>query len=627
LKQDKNEKRQVEFGHDSNERVKRLKRSLNRVRWYGTLVQLFWTTGPITALGLMGGYYIGYGILPPANMILYFVSFSVLSGLIGLFFKIGYDSTQGHVEEQDEKTLLKVIDVLGDLMLEVGDLQVQSYEGAARKREAALQLLRRIDLTSYGVSIAFTHLTGHQAAGDIMAELHVYRRSGLHVRAREVYQEHKEEIEGYIRELGKQSPQASKLMKDRFTGSTSGTFRQGVEREKNFLQRVMSASEKNNPLLITLRDVEEMIALTFELLCEREIPVLVFSYSGRWKYAKLLDKLEEKRSKYSITQARAGNRIWAVAAFLRESGLIEKSELPKGLSMQELTYRVVEVIDKLNYELQQQLSIMDGSADRTTISSYYRVLKVAVELYEMAYKSNSKIGKHHNELIEAREEWDHLMSQPSFESRSRLLRLEPGKKRGLRIKEDIVSLSEEQRKELSRHLLWYLERENLATDGSKLAGALHDISVDYEHRTEMARHLALELAVALEPHTKLARPEIQRNVNATRVSYLGELTPDLSGLQKQEIGKRAAQMALPALDESAERLAEALVRVYHLRLDPAAVDFLHQTYGARKEMLEGLMQESMEEKQQYPSSLLAERPPVVPKPKPGWLRSLRSMKK
>ena len=627
MKQDKQEKRRVKFGHDANERVKRLKRSLNKVRWYGTLVQLFWTTGPVTAIGLAGGYYIGYGILPPANMMLYFVSFSILSGLIGLFFKIGYDSTRGHVEEQDEKGLLKVIDVLGDLLLEVGDLQVQSYEGEARKREAALQLLRRIDLTSYGIFVTFSHLTGHKAAGDIMAELHAYRRSGLHVRAREIYQQHKQEIEGYIKELNEHSPQAAGVMDDRFKGATSGSFRQGVVREERFLQRVISASEQDNPLLMTLRDVEEMIALTFELLCEREIPVLVFSYSGRWKYAHLLDKLEKKRGEYSVVQARAGNRIWAIAAFLRESGLVKKEELPKGLSLQKLSYKVVDAIDQLNNELRKQLSIMDGSADTTRITNYYRVLNVAVELYETAYKSTGKIGRRHKELIEAREEWDRLMNSSSFESQNRLLRLEPGKKRGLRIKEDIVFLSEEQRIELSRQLLWVLEREDMTTQGNKLSGALHDTSADYEHRTETARRLAIELVIALEPHTKLSRADVQRNVNATKASYLGELTPELSGLQKQEIGKRAAQVASPALDESAERLAEALVRVYHLSLDNAAIDFLHQTYGARKEMLRLLVQESEQEKQQYPSSLLSERPPTIPKPKAVWQKTLRSLKR
>lgn len=623
----KHDKRNVRFGHDSNERVKRLKRSINKVRWYRTLVQLFWSAGPVTALGLIGGYYIGYGTLPPVELMLYFISFSILSGIIGLFVKIGYDTTRGHVEEQDEQTVIKVVDILGDLLLEVGDMQVQAYEGTARKREAALQLLRRIDLTSYGVSVAFTHLTDDEAAGRLMAQLHAYRRAGLHSRARELYESHQAYIGERIKRLEEESPQAARMLEQRFTGLTSGSFRQGVLREKHFLQRVMAASEQNNPLLMTFRDVEEMIIMAFELICGREIPVLLFSYSGRWKFARLLDKLEEKRSKYRIAQAKGGNRIWAVAAYLRESGLVDKGKLPKGLPIQQLTHEVVRALDRLSVSLQRQLSAMDGTTDRRHLKASYQVLRTATGLYEMAYKGNKEIGKRHNELLEASAEWNKLMQQPSFESRNALLRLGPGKKRGLRIKENIVLLTEEERIQVCRHLLWYFEQEGMTDAGSKLSWQHGHKDTDEELKTETARRLALELAVTLEPYIGLSKPEIQRNLNTTKATYLGEITPDLTGLQKMEIGRRSVQAATPGLDGSAEELAKALVRIYHLSLDPTAIDFLHQTYGARKEMLERLVQESEKDEPKYPSSLLSERPPIVPKPKSYWFHVLRNARK
>ncbi|MFW6347083.1 MAG: hypothetical protein ACOC2C_00560 [Cyclonatronaceae bacterium] len=623
----KNDKRHVRLGHHSNERIKRLKRSLNRVHWYRTLVQLFWSAGPVTALGLIGGYYIGYGVLPPVELMLYFISFSVLSGIIGLFVKIGYDTTRGHVEEQDEQTVLKVIDILGDLLLEVGDMQVQAYEGNARRREAALQLLRRIDLTSYGVAIAFSDLTNDADVGRLMARLHAYRRAGLHTRAREIYQTNQEHIEQQIAQLKKQSPQAAEMLEERFKGITTGSFRQGVEREKHFLQRVMSASEQDNPLLMTFRDVEEMIVLTFELICGREIPILTFTYSGRWKFARLLDLLEEKRSKYRISQAKASNRIWALAAYLRETGLIDKNKLPKGLPMQQLTHKVVRILDELSTELRRELSAMDGSSDPEKLARFYEKIRVATGLYEMAYKGNIEIGKRHKQLIEVSAQWDKLMKQSSPESKHALLRLQYGKKRGLSIKENIVLLSEEERIAVCRHLLAYFEQENMADTGNKLSWIHHEDPANYENRTEAARRLALELAVTLEPYAGLSKPEIQRNLNATKATYLGELTPDLTGLQKMEIGKRGAKIATDALDGSAEELAKALVRIYHISLDSEAIDFLHQTYGARKEMLERLAQQGAAREPQYPSSLLSERPPVLPKPKAYWQHVLRNAKK
>jgi hypothetical protein len=107
-------------------------------------MQIFWTAGPVTTLGLIGGYYIGYGTMPSLQLLIYFVSFTVFSGVIGLVAKVVYDGTRGHLEEQTERDILTVTDTLGDLILVARDYVVQGYEEDARQREAALQQLERV---------------------------------------------------------------------------------------------------------------------------------------------------------------------------------------------------------------------------------------------------------------------------------------------------------------------------------------------------------------------------------------------------------------------------------------------------------------------------------------------------
>jgi hypothetical protein len=312
----------ITLDRDINEHTRRFKRSLGKIRLSHTLMQLFWTAGPVTGLGLIGGYYIGFGRFPSLELLIYFISFTALSGIIGLVARLVYINTRGHLEEQGERDILDVTDKLGDLILATRDMNMQAFEGDARRREAALQLLRRVDLTSYGVSIAFTDLTGNRDIGEIMAQIYTYRRIGLYTRVRELYSEYGAQIHQAVQELEEQAPEAARELRQWFTGGTFGTSRSGVPREPFFLQRIMSSIENNNPHLMTFRDVEEIIILAFELISGREIPTLVFEYSGKWKFARALDELEVCRSQYRVYQARGGNRFRALAAYLVETGYV-----------------------------------------------------------------------------------------------------------------------------------------------------------------------------------------------------------------------------------------------------------------------------------------------------------------
>ncbi|MDX5298646.1 MAG: hypothetical protein LPK85_06820, partial [Gammaproteobacteria bacterium] len=131
--------------------LQRLRQTVRRMSFSHSLLGLIWTAGPVTALGLYGGYYIGYGKAPSTELLIYFISFTVLSGLIALGAKIVHDSTQAPLRVQAERDLLETIDKLGDLIPAVRDLALDSLDEDGRRREAALQLLQRVDLAPDGV--------------------------------------------------------------------------------------------------------------------------------------------------------------------------------------------------------------------------------------------------------------------------------------------------------------------------------------------------------------------------------------------------------------------------------------------------------------------------------------------
>ena len=141
-----------------------------------------------------------------------------------------------------------------------------------------------------------------------------------------------------------------------------------------------------------------------------------------------------------------------------------------------------------------------------------------------------------------------------------------------------------------------------------------------------ARLLAVEIAVALEPHIHLSKPEIQRNINATRAIYLGGLSPDMSALQKQELGSRMAKEVDNSLGLSAIRLAETLTHQYHVELTPEAIGFLNLNYNAGRKSLERIASRKKEERRDYLNRVY-EIPPSVSEPKNFWKKALQTIKK
>ncbi|TVQ75170.1 MAG: hypothetical protein EA363_00870 [Balneolaceae bacterium] len=619
----------ITLDRESKEHARRFKRSLNKVRLSHTLMQLFWTAGPVTGLGLIGGYYIGFGRFPSLELLIYFISFTVLSGLIGLFARLVYINTRGHLEEQGERDILDVTDKLGDLILATRDMNVQAWEGDARRREAALQLLRRVDLTSYGVSIAFTDLTGNREIGEIMARIYTYGRTGLYSRVRELYAEYRDQIHEAVQELEEHAPDAARELRQWFTGGSFGTSRRGVPREPFFLQRIMSSIENNNPYLMTFRDVEEIIILAFELISGREIPTLVFEYSGKWKFARALDELEARRSQYRVYQARGGNRIRALAAYFVETGYVTREDLPEGHSIYQLVDEVTAVIDRLADDIARAAS--DKAVPAGELDRLVRIMQTSMELYNMACKAYRETGRRHARLLEAAQKWETLVSQAYGDPGT--LKFGGGKK-GIRILENTIALDDEARLEVCRHLAWYFEKLDVHKTGFTFRppddrsfdlGDMEALQSREVSASLAARYLAIEVALALEPHIKLYKPEIQRNINATKAIYLGELSPEMNAIQKAELGRRMAGEADNRLDIAAEQIADTLVRLYDVTLTHEAREFLHYTYGARMEILE-----LMEKRDKHTDSMVShlnERPPLVEPPKPHWAKTVAAARR
>lgn len=612
----------VSLGQDTTDkRLREWQRRMRRVRISRNLLSLAWSAGPVTGLGLSGGYIVAYGKLPSTQLLIYFATFTLLSGVIGLLAKIVYDSTWGSSKELAQAKVVQVIDLLGELILATRDLDVANLEGNARGYEAARQLLLRVDLSPQGVALACEELTRDQQLGRILAQIDNYRRAGLYSRIRDLNKIHGEYFHETLERIRREAPLAAHALSNRFNGQVP-RLRAGIPRDEAFVERILAAFGEQNADLLTMHDVEEMLGFTFELLNGREITTLGFSYSGQWQLAKHLDRIELARSRYRLNLAAGENRLRALAAHLIEANVLDYTTTPEELPTTTLLERINAAMESMQgeidtvYKQYRRFPRTITRRQRERITHLGNTLTTAIALYRAAYQAIQSIGTTHAELIQATQEWEELIDE-QHGSEEQLLKLGPGSQ-GLRIVERTVSLDEEALEKVSDHLINYLRPESLEH-------AAHPyVRQPFSHQSlqpDQARRLAIEAATALEPYIGLSRPEVQRALATTKACYLSDLEPGMSAQEKRRIGTAMVEEVENDLSRSAERLALALVRHYRVELAEEAQEFLITVYGARENVLQSILRTQAVD-QGSNVSLLSRRPPAVSRPKREWYRSL-----
>ena len=122
--------------------------AVERVPWSVSLMQILWTAGPVTLIGAWGGYLLGYGKEPTFENYIFFISYTVITGVAGIVANIAHNLTSSRRYDRTEAKIERVIDTVPELILATRNLIVESLEGDARRREAAAMLLRKQDRLS-----------------------------------------------------------------------------------------------------------------------------------------------------------------------------------------------------------------------------------------------------------------------------------------------------------------------------------------------------------------------------------------------------------------------------------------------------------------------------------------------
>ncbi|MFP4184579.1 MAG: hypothetical protein ACLFRW_08385 [Halorhodospira sp.] len=558
---------------------------LRRVRLTRSVLAITWSAGPVTGLGLAGGYIAAYGKLPNAELLTYFVTFTVVTGLIGLVAKIIHDGTLGRGEFQAQRDLDGAVDWLADLVLASRNLQAQAYEGSVQRQEIARQQLLRLDLPDKELTRITRQLTGNAQLAVVLPRIEQYHQSGLLDPAQKLLERYAEALQEALEPLRETAPQTASALAGRFYGHVF-ELREGVERDTGFLDRIHAAYQQDNLQLVTMSDVEQMFALAFELANGRQIPMLTITYRGRWRMGKALGELERAHNRYRLHRAAGDHRLRALAEYLAEHGLGYLDASVRGASTEELIRLIRREMEALVDQGSRMLAAHRrqrfSAPERARLAQLNETLSTAFALYQSARTAHLELGEHHADLLRATEHWQALTESAAGGSPD--LRLDTGR-RGLRIQESTIELEPEQRVALGQAVMSKLRELTLERRSPGVRASQGGGTRPWAISADQARTLALEITLLLDTFIGLSRAEVQRAVANSHASYLGDLRRGMSPREKRTLGELRAEQVHSDLSRQAEQIALVLTRHYRIRLSEEAVDFLQSTYAARPSVL------------------------------------------
>lgn len=575
-------------------RLKRLAQDATSKSTTHRAIELAWTAGPVTLIASIGSYYLGYGKSLPKDTLIFFLGYTIITGVIGLaahlFNRLGRERDEQQVTAQ----LVRVMGTVPDLILGLRDLRLELLDPEQRKFEAARILLQDVSLGPLWSASAIRSVGGSSGLAEAVSEIELFHRAGMPSRGRDILQQHRAEFEALVVDLRQHSAALAHSLELRFFGAGYDN-RNGVVRGRYFIERIFAAIDDDDDVLMTLEDAEDIYILLFELLCGRRIPVLAFSFAGRSKFTRETEALEEQRLRFKIIRARAYSRLLALASYLGDSIDANAQLSPVGLTGRELLEFCTTQIEDL---------VVQVKASKRARKRLGPILQQALTLYSQAYIAYRRTERDYLEFLKLVERWKRRLA--SYQETDVSFSATRGG-RGLQITEDSIQLSDKGKLKVVQ-ALWgsFRQQPSAAQEPAKRARA--------------AKQLAIRVALTLDEELQIRRPEVQRAIHNANTLNMGVFERDLSTTTKIGYGESLVKEIEKDMSSASVDLVAAIYRFYGLRLDPESQRQLASRYGATPEQLEQVCNDLGETTSDY--SRLPVRPFPVPKPPLVWRLAL-----
>lgn len=573
--------------------VNRLSSAVKRESWGRTVLQLAWTAGPVTYLGLQAGYRIGFGQSAPSNLFLYFAIYTAVAGLFAVLVRIGYSVLHDQEREEASRTLRDVVDKIPDLISAVRNVSLEEYEGSDRLVIAARYILENPDASDTAVGQVVEDVTGDAVLASAARSIEIYRRAGLKTAIWDVHHAHEERLRAALARVTERSVTVAELIRKRFIGMASGK-RRGRPRTQGFIERVLSAGESDDWSLMSSSDVEEVLTLAFEFLVGRDFPVLKLEYVGARAFTEASHNLERARREFrEVVQVR-NNRLRIIAELLNESKSITR--VPAAIStfaaVRELNRAVLEAIENYHRDLKRRL---DGGRRRLRFlfpaapvqGSEAELFRELLRLYDKLYHANLEVRRKHVALRRAMRGYDQTRSSWIGYFTPRIIG--SGEKGpGIKLHRDSVRMSEESRLKLAGELSRILEDVSVQPALLRAYTERDEGDVVYVN-SDGYKHIAFEVLHALDRLVSVSAGETQHAVESSNAPNIGALERGLSREVKWGWALSLVHEINTDLSPVVQRVAGNLVAYHGAQLTQESLAYIESAFGVPRRLLPGAL--------------------------------------
>ena len=516
--------------------------------WRWTLINIAWTAGPVTFIALQVGYYMGFGKGAPLQNFIYFAGYTVVAAVLAVLSSVLYDALYKPRVQEEQKQLLRSVDDLHCFMLHLRDAILRELEPHERRIISAYYLLSAASPPPSAIGTAVMDLTGSAPITKAARNIHAYTLQGLYSCAEDTWEEIQPELEKVRTELSDVAPQTLGLL-ERFLQGDMPSLQTGIERTNGFIDRVLCSAEENTTELMTLGDAHEMATLCFELLNGRRIAVLDVSFKGNKAITEAQQALEGARQEYRIALRNRNSFIRLLANSLATE--TDLSLITEALDNTQLMLHSIEVglralpaKERASYEEAYKRIL---NRNQTVILRREKLLRAEAKYAELWRKQKDKLA---------------LAMQSSDLKRS-----------GFFVEERSIFLTDKQKLKLAK----------------KLGELLHDDPYPPIERSTM---IVMEIANLLDDMLDISQPEEERAIESSNAGNFGSITTDLSASTKAGW----ATLCIDALHENrrkaSHRIAYMLVSYYRIPLTESMMDLFVETFGAERDYLESINEDT-----------------------------------
>jgi len=579
--------------------LRRLKGAARKEKWGGAFIKLAWTAGPVTYLGLQGGYYIAYGDTVPAPIFIYFAAYTTVAGIFALVTRFAYNLTRGNAKEEDLMILESAFDALPRRIIEIRNLQLQSLDPLSRSVLSAKYLLENPQSGSDAVATAINDITGDLELVEQMTALEVYRGNGLYFKAREKSLEIMKLLEPHMENLNHISETVGTMLQERASADVwDREF--GRKRTSGFISRVLMASENDNLDFMTLQDAEEVCILVFELLNNRKFPYYTTEYRGDRKYMEAAQRLSRTRKDYRRHIYKRNNAIRILAEELyKEKQQRNGKKAPVNLSrwssgkkrkgIQRLLASIPQIrsAKKLQNRIAESVKEIAKDAPSSQNPQWRRIQNLYRNLYrngqalDKCYRKFQKSWQNMQNLIDRQLQDPSSKEDIKAEKKKHSKRSPIGlissnrEKTGIRIKTSQVFLSDKKILPVARMI--YKKLDEFDTTHENIQININD-----------QKELAIDLLHIADLHLPLEQTFVQRAIELTGSAYISRNTR-----KRTSQGYHNWSLCLVEGEEypgknHLHEVIDSLVRYEYLYLSEKDRLYLEETYGADPEFLSSL---------------------------------------